>query len=118
MNEEALTYAYFFVGGALLLLVLLGLVVSCAFPGLNKHSKSFFIPSFSILALSIVAYVIDLFVHRDPGLAWVGRIVSFIETFLPSVLLPLLTAYILLCRGKNPAKTPCFMSRCLCVRRC
>ena len=63
MNEEALTYAYFFVGGALLQLVLLGLVVSCAFPGLNKHSKSFFIPNFSILALSIVAYVIDLFVY-------------------------------------------------------
>ena len=108
MNEEALIYAYFFVGGALLLLVLLGLVVSCTFPGLNKHSKSFFIPSFSILALSIVAYVIDLFVYRDPSLAWVGRIVSFVETFLPSVLLPLLTAYILLCCGKKPGKNPLF----------
>ena len=108
MNEEALTYAYFFVGGALLLLVLLGLVASCAFPGLNKRTKRFFIPSFSILALSIVAYVIDLFVYRDPNLAWVGRIVSFVETFLPSILMPLLTAYVLLCCDKNPSKSPLF----------
>ena len=41
MGSETLIYAYFFVGGALLLLVLLGLVASSVFPGLDKRSKSF-----------------------------------------------------------------------------
>ena len=60
MTSEALLYAYFFVGGALFLLVLLGLVASAVFPGLDKRSKRFFISSFSILLFSIVAYVIFL----------------------------------------------------------
>ncbi len=108
MPGDALLYAYFFVGGALLLLVLLGLVASCVFPTVDKHSKVFFISSFSILVLSIVAYVIDLFVYTDPNLAWVGRIVAFFETFLPSVLMPLLTVYVLLCTNKNIRKSAIF----------
>ena len=108
MNDDALIYAYFFVGGALFLLVLLGLVASCVFPGLNKRSRHFFIPSFSLLALGIAAYVVDLFIYTDPSLAWVGRIVSFIETFFPSVLMPLLTAYISHCCGKRLRESPAF----------
>lgn len=108
MPGDALLYAYFFVGGALLLLVLLGLVASCIFPTLDKRSKVFFISSFSILVLSIVAYVIDLFVYTDPNLAWAGRIVAFFETFLPSVLMPLLTVYVLLCTNKNIHKSAIF----------
>lgn len=108
MPGDALLYAYFFVGGALLLLVLLGLVASCVFPTLDKRSKVFFISSFSILILSIVAYVIDLFVYTDPNLAWVGRIVAFFETFLPSVLMPILTVYVLLCTNKNISKSAIF----------
>ena len=108
MGSETLKYAYFFVGGALLLLVLLGLVASSVFPGLDKRSKSFFISSFSILALSIITYVIDLFVYTNPNLAWVERIVSFVETFLPSVLMPLLTIYVLLCSKEDIRKSPSF----------
>lgn len=94
-------YAYFFLGGALLLLVLLGLFVSVFLPGLDKRSKAFFGSSFSVLVLSIIAYVVDLSVFTEPGFAWAGRIVSFIETLLPALLMPFLTAYILLRCGKT-----------------
>ena len=94
-------YAYFFLGGAFLLLVLLGLLASVFLPGLDKRSKVFFGSSFSVLMLSIVAYVIDLSVFTEPGFAWAGRIVSFIETLLPALLMPFLTAYILLRCGKT-----------------
>ncbi len=116
MGSDTINYAYFFVGGALLLLVLLGLITSSVFPGLDKRSKLFFISSFIVLALSIIAYVVDLSVYRNPNLAWVERIVSFVETFLPSVLMPLLTMYILFCSNKNIRKSPSFyISLALCV---
>ena len=116
MGSDTLIYAYFFVGGALLLLVLLGLVASSVFPGLNKISKRFFISSFIVLALSIITYVIDLFIYTNPNLAWAEKIVSFVETFLPSVLMPLLTMYILLCSKKNVLKSPSFyISIALCA---
>ena len=116
MDNDILRNAYFFVGGALLLLVLLGLVASLAFPGLNKISKRFFISSFIVLALSIITYVIDLFVYTNPNLAWVERIVSFLETFLPSILMPFLTVYILLCSKENVRKSPSFyISIALCA---
>ena len=109
-------YAYFFLGGALLLLVLLGLIASFFLPGLDKRSKCFFVSSFSILVLSIAAYVVDLSIYTEPDFAWAGRIVSFIETLLPSLLMPLLTAYILLCCGKRPRESAAFyLSIALCV---
>ena len=88
MITEALMYAYCFVGGALLLLVLLGLVVSASMPGMDKWSRRFFIVSFSVLVLSIAAFFIDLFVYAVPGLAWAERIIAVVETFLPSFLMP------------------------------
>ena len=105
MPSETLIYAYFFIGGALLLLVLLGLIVSISFPGLDKRSKQFFISSFIVLTLSIIAYIIDLFIYTNPNLAWVERIIAFFETFLPSVLMPFLTIYVLLCAKKSVRKS-------------
>jgi len=101
-------YAYFFVGGALLLLVLLGLIASFFLPGLDKRSKCFFVSSFSVLVLSIAAYVVDLSIYTEPNFAWAGRIVAFIETLLPPLLMPLLTAYILLRCGKRPWESVAF----------
>ena len=116
MPNEFLTYAYFFVGGALLLLVLLGLIAASSFPTLDKRSKLFFISSFSILIISIIAYIVDLFVFTNPNLAWVGRIIAFIETLLPSILMPLLTLYVLLCAKKNALKSVIFyVNIALCV---
>jgi hypothetical protein len=111
MNNESsdiLIYAYFFVGGALFLLVLLGLVASSIFPTLNKRSKVFFISSFSLMIISIVAYVIDVFIYTNPTLAWVERIIAFIETLLPSLLMPILTVYVLHCCNKSVRKNPIF----------
>ena len=95
MTSDTLIYSYYFVGGALLLLVLLGIVVSANMPGMEKWSKRFFVASFSILVLSIAAYFVDLFIYADPNLALVEKITAFFETFLPSLLMPLLTVYIL-----------------------
>lgn len=101
MIPETLMYAYFFLGGALLMLVLLGLLVSASMPGMEKWSRRFFVASFSILMLSIAAYLMDLLIFSDPNLAWAERIIASVETFVPSVLMPLLAAYILRCCREN-----------------
>ncbi len=49
MPDDTLIYAYFFIGGALLLLVLLGLVASLSFPTLDKRAKSFLFHLFQYL---------------------------------------------------------------------
>ena len=116
MPSDTLLFGYFFIGGALFLVVLLGLLASCTFPTLDKRSKLFFISSFSILLLSIVAYVIDIFIYTNPNLAWVERIIAFIETLFPSVLMPLLTMYVLACAKKNIRKSLIFyLNIALCV---
>ena len=101
MISEMLMYSYVFIGGALFLMVTLGLVVSAIMPGMDKWSKRFFITSFSVLVLSIVAFFIDLFVYEKPNLASAERIAAFFETVLPTVLMPLLASYILHCCSEN-----------------
>lgn len=108
MTSDALIYSYYFVGGALLLLVLLGIAVSASMPGMDKWSKRFFLASFSILVLSIASYFVDLFVYSDPNLALAEKIIAFFETFLPSLLMPLLTSYILHRCGINWRKCVLF----------
>ena len=108
MTNEVLIYSYCFVGGALLLLVILGLTAAVAMPGLKKFSKRFFIASFSVLALSIAAYFVDLIAFSDPNLAATEQIAAFFETFLPALLMPLLTVYILNCCNENWRKSVLF----------
>ena len=110
MTAEALLYAYCIVGGALLTLVLLGLATALFMPGIDKWSKRFFIASFSVLMLSIVAYFFDLFTYSNPGLAMTERVIAFFETLLPSLLMPLLSAYILHCCGENLRNSTLFIS--------
>ena len=108
MTSDTLINAYFFVGGVLLILVLLGLIASSIFPGLSKNSKLFFISSFSILIFSLICYVIDIYIYTDSSLAWAERIVSFLETFLPSTLMPFLTSYILYYSKEDIKKSKLF----------
>ncbi len=109
MTNEALLYSYCFIGGALLLLVILGLTAAASMPGLKKFSKSFFISSFSVLALRIVAYFVDLITYKDSDLVLIEQITAFFETFLPALLMPLLTVYILHCCRENWRKSALFI---------
>ena len=101
MTTETIQYTYCFLGGALLTLVLLGLLAAACLPALDKWNKRFFISSFIVLILSIIAYFIDVLVYTNPSLALAETIVAFWETFLPSLLMPLLTGYILYSSGEN-----------------
>ena len=101
MENEALIYSYCFVGGALLVLVLLGLTAAAKMPGLHNYSKRFFIASFSILALSITSFFVDLIVYENPDLILLEQIASFFETVMPSLLMPFLSVYILRCSHDN-----------------
>ena len=101
MMNEVLLYSYCLIGGALLLLVLLGLTAAAKMPGLHDYSKRFFIASFSILALSIAAYFVDLFAYENPNLILPEKIAAFFETVMPSLLMPFLSVYILRCSHES-----------------
>ncbi len=111
MTTEMLMYSYCFTGGALLVLVLSGLVVSVCLPGVDRRNRQFFISSFLVLLLSIAAYFVDLFIFTDPNLAWAERIIAFFETILPPVLMPLLSVYILDCCGEKWRESKLFRTQ-------
>lgn len=108
MTNDTLNFAYGFAGGALLLLVGLGLAAAASMPSIDKRSRVFFISSFSLLILSIAAYFIDLFTYADPDYVTMENVAAFFETLLPSLLMPLLTAYVLQCCGEDPKKSAWF----------
>ncbi len=82
---------------AALLMMLQGLFVVIIIPGVDRWSKRFFIAFFAFLALCAGAYLTDVLVSRDPGLALAERVAVYLESLLSSILMPMLTVYLLHC---------------------
>ena len=98
MNSQAELIA-FFIGGFLLLLVVLGLLFAVILPGMDRWNKRFFIVLFSILFLSVSAFVADIIVYNEPELALAEKIISCLEFFFISIQIPLFTVFLLhVCR--------------------
>ena len=110
MTAEALNCYYYICGGTLLILVLLGLVASVNMPVFDKYGRRFFTASFSVLALGIIAYFVDVSTYMNPHPTLIETTASFFETLLPSSLMPLLSGYVLQRSGEDPRKSFYFHS--------
>ena len=86
---------------AALLMMGLGFFAVIIMPSIDRWSKSFFILFFAILALCSGAYLADTIVYMHPGMATADRIAIFCESFLSSLLMPMLTIYLLHCCGEH-----------------
>ena len=86
--------AFLLCGGAFML-ALLGIFVTIVMPGIDDRTRHFFIPFFSILLLYVILCVADMFTYYDPDLAQAQRIISYFESLLYSLIMPLLTIYLL-----------------------
>ena len=84
-----------------LMMMLLGLFMVIIIPGIDRWSKHFFIAFFVVLALCSGAYLIDAIVYRYPHMAQADRIAVYLESFLSSILMPMLTVYLLHCCGED-----------------
>ena len=92
---------FYFIGGFLLMLVLLGLVFAAILPGIDRWNKRFFIVMFSILMLSLFAFYADMIVYKNPNLALAEKVIAYFEFLLISFQMPLFTVFLLHICGED-----------------
>ena len=98
----------FLLVGAAFMLILLGLGVAVVIPGIDRWSRCFFTAFFIILTLYGVFGMIDLLVRDRPGMTALLNICYYFESLLASILIPMLTVYLLHCCGEDPMRSRLF----------
>ena len=84
-----------------LLLMLQGLLVVVLIPGVDRWSKRYFITIFSVIVLCAAVYFVDMIIYRYPSMAFAERVAIYLESLLSSMLMPMLTVYLLHCCGED-----------------
>lgn len=74
------------IGGAMLIMMALGIVFSACMPALGKWNKRYFITLFSMLLLYVIAIFTDLIIYTDPDMAATEKAVIICEFLLFSAL--------------------------------
>ena len=88
------------IAGAALMLTLLGLGGAIIMPGIDRWSKWFFASFFGLLLIYVGLCVVEgLFIH--PGMRRELAILYYLDTLFASVLLPLMTFYLVHCCGED-----------------
>ena len=87
-------------GGALML-VLLGLGIAIVMPAIDRFSKRFFITYFSVLVLYAGIGFISEVLLSQPGMKRALDGLYYVDTLFSSVLLPLMTVYLIHCCGED-----------------
>lgn len=105
---ELSTQVLLIVLGAAIMLALLGLVVSVAMPASDRWNKRFFIAYFTVLVLYIGFCTADAFTYRRSDMRAAQTVIYYFETLFCTLLLPMLTAYILRCSGEDWLHSPAF----------
>ena len=81
-----------------LTVVLLGLLMNTSASYMHWESRRFFFALFSVMALYIASDLVELtFMQMGPGYAVFSRWALFFESFFSSLLMPLLTLFLLRC---------------------
>ncbi|MBQ7218188.1 MAG: histidine kinase [Ruminococcus sp.] len=89
---EILAYS---LGGAMLLMMAVGIVLSAFMPAIDRWSRRFFILLFSLLLLSVSVFFADIIIYRLPDTGTAERILVFFEFLTVSALMPMPTALVL-----------------------
>ena len=92
--------------GAAMMLFLLGFASAVIIPGIDRWSKRFFIAYFSVLLMYGVFGVTDEFINKRPELNELLGVVYYFETLFSSILMPMMTTYLLHCSGEDLRKSP------------
>ena len=101
---------YFFIGGAALLLSVLGLWFTAIMPGINRWSKNFFLSYFLVLMLSCFFGIIEMvmYAYYHPVPIASIYLVLLIESIFLSLPMPMLTVYLLHCCGERMRSSKVF----------
>ena len=99
MKDLTLPLGFVLIGAALML-ALLGLGVAVIMPGLDRWSKRFFVAYFLSLALYVAFSLAEEISYMRPVMWPAQKLILYLDSFFPSVLMPLTTVYLLRCCGK------------------
>lgn len=92
---------YFVFGGAILVMMALGIGFSASMPSLDRWSKRYFITLFSLLFLCAVTCFLALVFWYDPSMAATEKAVYFFESLFISVPMFMPTLFLLHCCGEK-----------------
>ena len=73
-------------GGALLMMMAVGIALSALLPALDRWSKRYFITLFSLLLLYVIAMFADTIIYKDPKMAAAEKVIYITEYLFFSVL--------------------------------
>lgn len=107
MNDLTLLLGFVLIGAALML-ALLGLGVAVVMPGLDRWSKRFFVVYFLCLALYVAFGLAEEIGYTRPVMWPAQKLILYLGSFFPSVLMPLTTVYLLRCCGEKWVRSTLF----------
>ena len=95
-----------------LVIALLGLFFTLAMKSLEKWTRRFFVALFSVAAAYVASDLLSQvsLIFLGPDYAVLSRIAVFCESFFSSLLMPMITVYLLRCSGERRKRTPLFAS--------
>ena len=95
-----------------LVIVLLGLFFTLAVSYLETWTRRFFVVLFSVAAAYVVSDLVEQvsFLFLGPDYSVLSRIALFCESLFSSMLMPMITLYLLRCSGERRRRTPLFAS--------
>lgn len=100
MNGLSVTFE-FLVPVATMIMLLMSLVIAAVVPGIDRWSKRFFLIFFTVLLLYGGVSLAEMILEGRPGTGFVLGILCYLDSLFPSVLVPMLTAYLLHCNGES-----------------
>ena len=107
MNAWALPLE-FFMYGAMLAMMLLGLASAAVMPGMERWSRRYFITLFADLVLVMCFCLAESILSFYPNLRSAHMTVMFVESVFLSIPMPMLSVFLLHCCGENIKSSPLF----------
>ena len=100
MNSWIESFFYFIIGTAMLLTVM-GLWFTVIMPCLDRWSRRFFIGYFSVPLFCSVVSLADMIIAPYPNTEIALEVLGFLETLSLTIPIPMLTVYLIHCRGES-----------------
>ena len=98
----------FLLVGAAFMMMLMGLGVTVIIPRIDRWNKRFFTVFFMVLTLYGLFGITDLLVRDRLRMITLLNICYYFESLLASILIPMLTVYLLHCCGEDPIRSRLF----------
>ena len=84
--NDLIIYSAYFISGAMVITMLLGIFFSALMPALNQWNRRYFITFFSLLFIYSVVLSFDLMTYRSPDMASAQRVIIILEYMCFSML--------------------------------